>query len=277
MLGSWPQGLAALRGRGVTLHAPGEEAQTFPVAASANPADFAGARWALVLVKAWQTERAAQQLRACLAEDGLALTLQNGLGNREILAAALGEPRVAQGVTTTGASLRAPGEVQAGGEGRISLGAHPRLAPLAAALQGAGFQVEPGADLNSLVWSKLAVNAAINPLAAVLGLRNGDLLERPSARSLMGALAREVAAVAEARGVPLTTEDPAAAAEGVARRTADNLNSMLQDVQRGAPTEIDAICGAVVRAGQAAGVPTPANAVMLDLVKARVEGARAKG
>jgi len=154
------------------------------------------------------------------------------------------------------------------GEGQISLGAHPRLAPLGAALQAAGFQVVTAEDVNSLAWSKLAINAAINPLTALLGVPNGELLVRSTARQLSAALSNEVAAVASGKGITLTFSDPAAAAEDIVRRTAANLSSMLQDVRRGVPTEIDAICGAVVRAGREVGVPTPVNAVMWQLVSA---------
>jgi len=268
MLGSWPEGLAALQASGVTLVAADGSRQNYSVRASSKPQDFAGAKYALVLVKAWQTERAAQLLFQALAVDGLALTLQNGLGNREQLVAKLGAERVASGVITTGATLLGPGEVRWAGEGQISLGAHPHLAPLAAVLQAAGFQVVTVEDVNSLAWSKLAINAAINPLTALLGVPNGELLARSTARQLSAALANEVAAVASRKGITLTFSGPAAAAEDIVRRTAANLSSMLQDVRRGAPTEIDAICGAVVRAGREVDVPTPVNEVMWRLVSA---------
>lgn len=267
MLAGWPEGLRALQTNGVTLEVGGAQ-HTYPVTASADPLDFAGARAALVLVKAWQTPRAAQQLQACLAADGVALTLQNGLGNQQALAAQLGNTRVAVGVITTGATLIAPGRVRWGGEGVISLGEHPALDGLATRLQEAGFQVNVGQDIASLQWSKLAINAAINPLTALLQVPNGELLARPSAAELSAQLAAEAAAVAAALSVPLSFTDPAAAALEVARRTASNFSSMLQDVQRGAQTEIDAICGAIVQAGLEAGVPTPVNETMWKLINA---------
>lgn len=271
MLAGWPAGLAALRGRGVILHEADGSQRTVAVQASDEPADFRGTRQALVLVKSWQTARAAQQLTACLAEDGLALTLQNGLGNREALAAELGMARVAVGATTTGATLLGPGEVRAGGAGVISLGEGESIEGIAEAFEQAGFEVQRTANVEGLLWSKLVVNAAINPLTAILGLPNGALLERETARELSAALAREVAAVAEALGIGLSFEDPATAAQEVARRTAANTSSMLQDVLRGAPTEVDAICGTVVRAGQRVGVATPINELMWKLVQAKVE------
>ncbi len=272
LLGNWPEGLQALRQHGVCLVEADCRERAFPVRAIANPADCAGVRFALVLVKSWQTERAARQLAQCLALDGLALTLQNGLGNRETLAQALGAPRVALGVTTTGATLLGPGRVRPGGEGVISLGTHPRLGPLTALLRRAGFAVESVPDTDCLLWSKLVINAAINPLTALLRVPNGELLARTAARTLMAAAAREAAAVATARGLRLSYPDPVAAAEDVARRTAANHSSMLQDVERAAPTEIDAICGAIAQAGEQSGVPTPVNRTLWLLVKALQEG-----
>jgi len=270
VLGGWPEGLAALRKNGARLTGGDGVTRQYAVHAAKDPADCAGARLALVLVKAWQTERAARQLGECLREDGLAVTLQNGLGNIEVLARHLGSERTALGVTTTGATLLSPGLARAGGEGVVSIEDHPRLAPLTEALRAASFNVDVVADARALAWGKLVINAAINPLTALLRVPNGELLERPEARALMGALAREAAAVASAVGVTLHFDDPARAAEEVARRTAANQSSMYQDIQRGAPTEIDAICGAVCAHAERTGVPTPVNWTMWQLVKSVV-------
>jgi 2-dehydropantoate 2-reductase len=268
MLGSWENGLRALDKNGVRLVDTQGAEHAYPVDATNSPVDCRGARYALVLVKSWQTERVAGQLAECLAEDGLALTLQNGMGNRELLAATLGLPRVALGVTTTGATLLGPGLARAGGEGVISVEAHPRLGPLEAALTGAGFRVQVVNDANTLIWGKLVINAAINPLTALLRVPNGELLQRPAAHKLMGILAQEAAAVATAQGIHLPFEDAVRAAEDVARKTATNHSSMFQDVRRGAPTEIDAICGAITQTGEKLGVLTPVNRVCWQLTRA---------
>jgi len=271
MLGTWREGLEALRAHGVrVVGSEGSEGAAYPVRTAAEPAECAGARLALVLVKSWQTERVARQLAECLSSDGLALTLQNGLGNREALERALGAERVALGVTTTGATLVGPGKVRPGGEGIVSVGQHPRLEPLLALLRKAAFAVEVVPEADDLLWSKLVINAAINPLTALLRCPNGELVARPSARELMGAAAREAAAVAEALGRRLTYADPVAVSEEVALRTGSNHSSMYQDVLRGAPTENDAICGAIVAAGEEHGVPTPVNRTLWLLVKALV-------
>ena len=268
MLGTWPEGLRALREGGARfVNSKGVEERD-AVITTDDPRACQGAESALVLVKSWQTQRAAQQLAVCLAADGLALTLQNGLGNREILAAHLGHDRAVLGSTTTGATLLGPGLAKAGGEGTVSVEAHPRIGPVVEALASAGFAVELVKDAQSLIWSKLVVNSAINPLTALLRITNGQLLERPSARALLRALAEETAAVASAEQAKLAPGDPAESVEAVARKTASNHSSMFQDIQRGAPTEIDAICGAVTRAGKRHNIPTPINHACWQLVQA---------
>jgi 2-dehydropantoate 2-reductase len=270
MLGTWKDGLDALGKNGARLlDAQGDEHQ-FDVRVANDPHECIGIKSALVLVKAWQTERVARQLVECLAEDGVAVTLQNGLGNRETLAQSLGPGRVALGTTTTGATLLGPGLARAGGEGIISIERHPALGFIDKALQSTGFNVQIVEDAQSLIWGKLVINAAINPLTALLRVPNGQLLERPSARRMMSSLAYETAQVASAEKIPLPFPDPIAAAEDVARKTGANHSSMFQDVLRGAPTEIDAICGAVVKAAQKHQIHTPANWACWNLVKALV-------
>jgi len=303
MLGTWEHGLGALKESGARLVEANGNERTYRVRATDDPRECSGAKYALVLVKSWQTERAARQLKDCLAEDGVALTLQNGLGNREMLerfldpiltakvngvqrlptldavgsaevrrlrtpAETRSSSRVALGTTTTGATLLGPGLVRAGGEGIVSIERSQAIGPLEDALRSAAFNVQMVDDAQSLIWGKLVINAAINPLTALLRVPNGALLERPAAREVMGALARETAEVARAERIHLPFSNPVHAAEEVARKTAANHSSMFQDVRRGAPTEIDAICGAVTRRGEKHGIPTPFNHACWKLVQA---------
>jgi 2-dehydropantoate 2-reductase len=268
LLGTWKEGINALQNDGARLIDSNGNEHQFEVHATDDPRECLGAKYALVLIKAWQTERAARQLAECLAEAGVAVTLQNGLGNYETLTRSLGLKRVALGSSTTGATLLGPGLAKAGGEGIISIEQHQSLGPLEVALKSANFNVHIVEDAQSLVWGKLVVNAAINPLTALLRVTNGELLEHPSAREMMGKLACEVADVAQAENIQLPFDDPIAAVEDVAHKTAANRSSMLQDVLRGASTEIDAICGAVVEIAQKHSVATPANWACWKLVKA---------
>jgi 2-dehydropantoate 2-reductase len=267
MLGSWLEGLAALRQHGVRQLEMDGSSHQYPVEVLDGTDFHREFTQALVLVKSWQTKRVARQLEECLSQGGIGLTLQNGLGNYETLISSLGQARVALGVTTTAARMLEPGYVQHTGEGKVSIGAHPNLDGLKDLLKKAGFLVEMITDLRSLLWGKLVINAAINPLTALLRVPNGELLSRSTSRELLRGAACETALVAAGLGIKLPYEDPVIAVEEVARNTAANTSSMLQDVLRGTPTEIDAINGAIMRAGEQVGVPTPINTMLWQLVK----------
>jgi 2-dehydropantoate 2-reductase len=264
MLGTWQEGLTALQKDGARL----DDREGQSVQATNDPMDCQGANFALVLVKSWQTERAAGQLAKCLSEEGLAVTFQNGLGNDLILSRTLGSQRVSRGVVTLGATLLGPGLVHAGGYGVVTLEAHPRLDVIDDMLRVANFETHIVEDAQPVIWSKLVVNAAINPITTLLRVKNGEILTNPPARELMREIAEEVASVAKTLGVELPFLDPMQAVEQVAERTAENISSMLQDVLRGVPTEVDAINGAVTQAGELKGIPTPVNRVVWSLVKA---------
>jgi len=270
LVGTWEAGLDALETRGVRLVETDGTEESFAVRVARSPEACTGAKLAIVLVKSWQTHRAADQLGGCLHQQGIALTLQNGLGNREILEKALGGERVGFGVTTTGATLLEPGRVRSGGEGPIHFRPHPSMTPLVELLTKAGFVMDPVEDIQGLLWGKLVINAAINPLTALLEVPNGALLASSSTMEVMVNAAEETAAVAAALGVKLPFADPGAQVMDVARSTGENSSSMLQDIRRGAPTEIEAISGAIVREGERAGVSTPINRTLWHLVQGKV-------
>lgn len=271
MLANWQEGLDSLQLHGITLVEGDGSQKIFPVKATDNPQECKGISLALVLVKSWQTTRSAEQLAVCLSSQGLALTLQNGLNNIEILNRFLGQERVALGVMTIGAYLLAPGVVKQAGDGEITLGEHPRLGRVTELLTKAGFSLASTQNLNGLIWGKLVINAAINPLSALFEIPNGEIVNNPYTRRIMREIVTEVVAVAQAQGISLTFPDATEAVEAVVYRTAENRSSMLQDIQRGAPTEIDAICGAIVQAGEKTGVETPINRLLWQLIKAKVE------
>lgn len=260
LVGGWPEALAAISARGIRVD--DAAGSTIARVNTARRSDtLPPANCVLVLVKSHQTSGIAAAAAGALLPRGQIVTLQNGLGNREILEAAAGRERVGVGVVTAGATLVAPGHVRAQ-PGGVALGrtrqrpeASSRLASL---LRRAGFEVTVTSGIERLIWRKLAVNCAINPLSVLRGVPNGELLERAEDRDLLARAAREVAAVAAARGLALEG-DPAAIVFEVARRTATNRCSMLQDADRGALTEIEALNGAVVRDGRRLGVPTRVN------------------
>lgn len=280
VLAHWPPQLQALQRDGLTLEAPDGRRFHLPpgeLSVTGDVRAVSAVDVALVLVKSYQTARTAREVAAILAPDGLAITLQNGLGNLETLAAAVGRERAVAGTTSEGATLLAPGLVRHAGRGLTTLcvcapAQRSRLAALAATLEEAGFVTRLGEDVECLLWAKVAVNAGINPLTALLGVPNGFLAEHEAARALMAAAAAEAEAVALALGCAPAQPPAGERALQVARATAANHSSMLQDRRNGRPSELEAITGAVVARGAAQGVPTPVNQALLLLSRAAERG-----
>jgi 2-dehydropantoate 2-reductase len=270
LLGHWPEQVAALRRSGLRLIGPEGQENNYRLNVVTAPEQSPPADLVLVLIKSYQTDRAAQSAKQLLAAEGIVLTLQNGLGNIEKLTAVLNPERVTLGITAQGATLLQPGVVRHAGHGPTYLAQTEKTAvtlqELAQLLQAAGLETHMVTDGVELAWGKLAVNAAINPLSALLNVPNGFLAENPTARKFMFAAAREAAAVAQAQGFNLPYADAAQRALDVAQATATNYSSMCQDVQHGRPTEIEAICGPIVRQGRRLGIPTPVNERLLALL-----------
>lgn len=282
MFGAWPPGVAAIRANGIHVVEPDGRLWRAQVSVYGDPAEIdekraayagdGGADVALILVKSYQTLRAAEWARELLAPGGIAVTLQNGLDNYEAIADEVGADRVAVGVTYNGATMLAPGEVRHVAHNPTYLGARPayedRIRALADLFDRVGLETEVGPDIDGRLWGKAVVNAAINPLTALWRVPNGALVASADRRWLLGRLAEEAANVARARGIALPFEDPVAYTESVCRSTAANRSSMLQDVERSRPTEIDSINGIIISEGKALGVHVGVNEVIWRLVRA---------
>lgn len=271
MLGTWAEGIAAIRQQGIIVHAPAGCWQA-RVSVAATPDDAPPAEVVLTLVKSYQTARAAQWAARIVAPDGLVVTLQNGLDNLPRLAAAVGHTRAIAGATAEGATLLAPGQVRHAGHGPTWLGARAEntaaVEALARLFTRVGFDARVTDDVEGLLWRKTIINAAINPLSALWRVPNGELLATDERRRLLAQLAQEAVEVARTQGIGALPEDPLAAVSAVCRATAANRSSMLQDVERGRPTEIDSINGAIVHRGRQLGIATPLNEAVWQLVRA---------
>jgi len=150
-------------------------------------------------------------------------------------------------------------------DGRRSL----RLEELERVFRRAGLRPVPTFNVNGVLWTKLLVNVGINALTALARVKNGQLLEIPELEVLMERAVAEAKAVARAKDIKLTTDDPLAYVKGIARATRGNISSMRQDVENGRPTEIEVINGTVIREGAALGIPTPVNEILSLLVRGR--------
>ena len=214
-------------------------------------------------------------VKACTL--AIAITMQNGVGNLEILAEAVGKERAFLGVTAHGATLLAPGVVRHTGHGATIIAIDPEYTKsqlLAATLSAAGFTTTLEANIAEVLWRKLVVNVGINALTAILNIPNGGLIENQAAQAIMRGAIAEATRVAHAKGIPIA-EDGMERALVVAQRTAANISSMLADVKRGVETEIDVMNGAIVREGERLGVETPVNRTLTTLVHA-IEGIASK-
>ncbi|MBM9537302.1 ketopantoate reductase family protein [Desulfobulbus alkaliphilus] len=226
----------------------------------------------LVCTKARATATAARTALSVLRTNGLVLTLQNGLGNLERIASVVGTSKATAGITSQAATLVAPGHIRHAGDGPTRLAAGPgqseRVEAVAALFNRAGIATTVSDDVDSLLWSKLMVNVGINGLAALLRVPNGTLARVPECGQLMVQAVEEAVAVARALGIDLPYEEQVDRVRQVCVQTAENRASMLQDILKGKATEIDVINGAIVARGEEAGVATPVNLLITQLIKA---------
>jgi len=227
---------------------------------------------ALICVKANQTRAAAEEISSWLDLRAAILTLQNGLGNLELLEEVFGKKRVLGGVTSEGATLLGPGHARHAGRGQTVIGpAGPADGPVAkivSAFEDAGFDTHSSDEVENLIWGKLIVNVGINALTAITRLKNGQLPAIEGSRTVMKMAVGEAESVANAKGINLPYPKPFERVLEVCQATAENKASMLQDVLGQRITEIRFINGAVVREGKKLGIPTPVNLTLTSLVSA---------
>jgi 2-dehydropantoate 2-reductase len=226
----------------------------------------------LICVKSYKTRQASETIKAWLSADAVVVTLQNGVGNLEILEHVFGKERILGGVSSEGATLLGPGKIRHAGQGEtiIGPGGDPNgpAENLVSAFGQAGFKTKSVDNVSDLIWGKLIINVGINALTAITRLKNGRLPEVPGTRLVLKEAVKEAVAVAAAKNIQLPYPDPLGRVMQVCEATAGNMASMLQDVLKEKETEVDAINGAIVREGEALGVPTPVNLTLTSLVHA---------
>jgi len=226
----------------------------------------------LFFVKTYHTEKAVTDALVLEKEDTVFLTLQNGLGNEEVLCKQVDPKKVMLGVTYHGATLLGPGHIRHAGWGKTYVGELDGKVTLRAnqivhAFREAGFEAEVTSHIQDIVWNKLFVNIGINALTALTGFKNGQLLDYPETRELMEALVSEAVEVAREKGISLEG-NPLEHVRQVTEGTRENRSSMGQDFDYRRKTEIDAINGAIVQEARRLGISAPFNQAVTDLVKA---------
>lgn len=263
----------AMRISGLRVESIDGDFQIVPLRTTRDASSIGPVDLVLFTVKSLDTREAAEAARPVVRAHTTVLAIQNGVENEAVIGEVLGEEHVVPGVAIIGVDMPEPGLIRHTNNGSITLGEVSgdetrRVRDICEAFSGAGVETRVSSDIRSVKWRKLVWNAAFNPLTALTGRRVLDLIEDDNTRTLAENAMRE--AIAVGRGLGHRIDD--SIIELATRRDpnwADSKTSMLQDIQRGRPTEIDALCGAVVRGGERLNIPTPINSTLLGLVKAK--------
>ena len=245
------------------------DVHSYPKATS-NPSDIPACEFGIVATKSLHT-RAAIESTASVFKDAAVCTVQNGVGNEEIIAEYV--PRVIRGTTFPAGHVVAPGHVEQDTGGKTWLGPfEPKPATmaeielLAERLTESGIETLAMEDSRGAQWTKLIFNAATNPIGALTGLPHGVACDQPAVRKVISGLVAEGVAVADAMGITLDS-DPDKLVDHAREVAYHHKASMLQDALARRPTEVAALNGGIVKFGEQTGVPTPLNQAIWALIK----------
>lgn len=269
----------AKRLNGATIEITGLEEFSFKANFTSDAKNLADAELIIVFVKAYSTRTVSETLKGAGLKNYV-LTLQNGLGNAEILASALGEDRVLAGTTSFGATKLAENKIRLAGKGNVVIGALSQKNK-SIAEKFVNLFIECGLDTKltddpyGAIFSKTIINVGINALTAIARVQNGKVAEIPELWEVSSAAVREAEAVAKASGINLLFDDPVEATKKVCIATAQNRSSMLQDVEANRKTEIDFINGEIAIRAEKLGIVAPVNWTLWKLIKA-IEKANVK-
>jgi len=268
----WKEHVAAVNDGGLIIESE-EKQRSVKIRATLDPAEAGSAQLVVVFVKSTHTAAASRTAARLAGSGGTVLTLQNGMGNAELLAAAAPAEHIVVGTTSHGATLLGPGHIRHAGKGPTVIGPWSKTGggmhqakAAGAVFNEASIPTEVVEEVLPVLWNKLIINVGINAITALTGIKNGQLLDLEATRRLSAAAVKEAVAVARAQGISVR-EDAVDHVLAVAEATAANRSSMGQDVDQKRTTEIDAINGYVVRSAEALGLSVPVNQTLAALIQ----------
>jgi len=234
----------------------------------------------ILTVKSYDTAAVVEQVKALVGNDTLVIVAQNGYGNYETVAAAVGKEHTLLARVIFGVKLHAPGRAEVtviADDVRIGQPHNvvdpDRIKVIAAAVNAAGIPTAYAGNVAAILWDKILYNAALNPLGAVLECTYGQLAENAGTRQIMDRIIDEAFLVAKANGIPLNWRTAGEYREHFYTRlvppTAKHFPSMYYDVKAGKRLEIDALNGAIVKLAQEKGISVPVNETITALIKAK--------
>ena len=263
----------AINADGIVCGTPDGKEKTFHVAAALSGSAKSPFDLVILFVKDMVSEAALAGNRALIGSETTLLSLQNGMGNLEIMEKFAPSAQILLGTTKHNCVCTAPGRIYHSGAGITHIGSPAgSRAPaekVAAAFAACGVEADVCDNVNHLLWEKLFVNMTINPVTALLDSTIGIIASDSHARALSAALIKEAAAVAAADGEAFDPDEVFANLMKTAELLTTGKASMCQDMERGKRTEIDFINGAVVRLGKKYGVPTPCHETVVNLIHAK--------
>ena len=274
---TWPEHVAAMNSKGLRVEGASGD-RTVRLKATANARDVRDADLVIIATKDDGVEAAARDALAIAKDTAPILTIQNGLGSADKVAAVVGEKRIMIGVVGGfGASMKGPGHAHHNGMeflrlGEMAGGLTPRLDTVKKAWEQGGFKVLAFDDIHKMVWEKLICNCTYSGPCALTGLRVGEIQASPQGWSIAAACATEGFHVARARGIKLDFADPVRYVWEFGQKISGARPSMLLDHLAGKKAEIDNINGAIPREGAKYGIATPVNSVVVALLKAKESG-----
>ena len=268
----WPEHVHTINQNGLRIEREGKT-RTVEIKATADDRQIGRAELVIIFVKSSQTNLAAQTAKAMAGSDGTVMTLQNGMGNADVIAEFIKPQRILAGTTSHGATLLGPGSIRHAGCGPTTIGTWSRAdagmqraGHVAEFFNQAGIKTESVADVRPVIWNKLLINIGINAITALTNIKNGQILDLEITRELIGEAVGEAMNVARAKNVEVL-DDALDRVFKVAEATAHNRSSMGQDVDNQRQTEIAAINGFIVREAKRLGLEAPVNFALTALIQ----------
>lgn len=273
LIDPWTEHVNVMNRQGLKLM-EGSSERVVKVRAATDCRGIGPADLIIILVKSYHTKEAIESAGSVIGDKTMVLSLQNGLGNEEVLSETVGKERVLGGRTYAGAGLVGPGHVITGRKGKqtyigeLNGKTTERVKHVAMQFNQAGLETAISSNIIGLMWDKLLINVATGALSGMTRLPYGGLYQVKKVVECATEAVSEGIAVAKAMGVELTIMGP----KEIWLKAGENLPpefkaSMLQDIEKGSRTEIDFINGSVVRLGERYKIPTPVNRVLVAGIK----------
>ncbi|MBW2431828.1 MAG: 2-dehydropantoate 2-reductase [Deltaproteobacteria bacterium] len=268
----WQEHVQTINQDGLSVESQGKT-RLVRLNATTDPYQIGQAELTIIFVKSNQTPSAAKTAQQIAGSDGSVMTLQNGMGNADLIAEIIEPDRILAGTTSHGATMLGAGCIRHAGIGATTIGAwaateqgRTRAGQIADFFNRAGIETEAVDDVRRVVWNKLLINIGINAITALSGIKNGQILDLEITRELSRAAVEEAMTVARAKEIKIR-EDAVDVVFKVAEATAVNRSSMGQDVDHKRRTEIAAINGFIVREAQKLDIEAPVNFTLTALIQ----------